>query len=307
MFVAKSRYVMSSSVRLLVVGRGPTRHCSKVPVIKPPQRSHITTSPSRSRSSHPDFKQVEASRPNWNTASVFHHTKTVDPSWSFGDGANDSSSSSTTTNTSSTSSPKHIPIDPYEPGRRASLNYKLLTSAVIPRPIAFLSTRSADGLSANLAPFSYFNVVNHDPPLFVVSFTGGGARAKDSLRNVADTRECVLNIVSEHFVEAANAASANAPYGVSEWDISGLTPSYDCETVSCARVAEAVVSVEARLESVREYESRATPGKVTGTLAVFEGTRFWVREDAVNEEKSLIDPAVSSHTALGAFSRSSTR
>jgi hypothetical protein len=58
-------------------------------------------------------------------------------------------------------------------------------------------------------------------------------------------------------------------------------------------VKEAVFSVEGKLESVREFESRATPGKVTSTLAVIEGTRFWAREDAVNEERNLIDPNVS--------------
>lgn len=94
-------------------------------------------------------------------------------------------------------------------------------------------------------------------------------------------------------IEAANATSIDSPYGVSEWVVSGLTPVRDAQTVRCARVGEAVVSIEAKLDYVREYESRDTPGKISTTVVIVEGTRFWVREDAVNEERSLVDLSVS--------------
>ncbi|KAI8671641.1 Flavin-Reduct domain-containing protein [Fusarium keratoplasticum] len=236
------------------------------------------------RNPHPDFKGVEASRPEWNVESKFRYTKTVNPDWKFGDGANKLHEGD--------AGKKHVAIDPHEEGRNPGFNYKFLISAITPRPIAFVSTRSADGSSTNLAPFSYFNMVNHDPPLFVVGIASGLGNAKDTLRNVSESGECVINIISEPFVEAANSASANAPYGVSEWDISGLTPVYDCETVKCARVGEAVVSIEAKLDTLKEYDSRARPGNKSGTIAIFEGTRFWVREDAINEEKNLVDPQV---------------
>jgi flavin reductase (DIM6/NTAB) family NADH-FMN oxidoreductase RutF len=240
------------------------------------------------RNPHPDFKQVEASRPPFNPTTTFTYTQTPNPNWTPGSGANQPEPEPA-------AEKKHIAIDPYAPSRPAGFNYKLLISAIVPRPIAFLSTRSADGTLTNLAPFSYFQLIGHDPPLFVVGFASAleAARSKDSLRNLHERGECVINIVSEAFVEAANSTAVNAPYGVSEWDVSGLTPVYDCETVGCARVKEAVFSVEGKLESVREFESRATPGKVTSTLAVIEGTRFWAREDAVNEERNLIDPNVS--------------
>lgn len=239
------------------------------------------------RNPHGDFKSVEASRPPWDGDSQFRYTQTPNPDWTFGDGAN---------TLAPTANLKHIAIDPYAPSRPAGLNYKLLISAVIPRPIAFLSTRSPDGTSTNLAPFSYFQVIAHDPPLFVIGFSGpldAERGAKDSLRNLFATKECVINIISDGFIEAANSTSVNAPYGVSEWDVSGLTPVYDCETVPrVARAREAVFSIEGKLESVREFESRATPGKKTATMAVIEGTRFWAREDAINEERSLLDPKV---------------
>ncbi|KAK4123311.1 hypothetical protein N657DRAFT_656574 [Parathielavia appendiculata] len=242
------------------------------------------------RNPHPDFKQVESSRPPFNPSTTLTYTQTPDPNWQFGSGAN-------STTTPADQEKKHIPIDPYAPNRPAGFNYKLLISAIVPRPIAFLSTRSADGLTTNLAPFSYFQMIGHDPPLFTIGFacalSDADRAAKDSLRNLSERRECVINIISEHFIEAANATSINAPYGVSEWDLSGLTPIYDCETVpGVARVKEAVFAIEGKVESLREFESRATPGKMSATLAVIEGTRFWAREDAVNEERNLIDPKV---------------
>ncbi|KAL3425946.1 nitrilotriacetate monooxygenase component B [Phlyctema vagabunda] len=245
-------------------------------------QSRMDAEKSIQRNPHPDFKKVEASRPAFSTEGSTTTTQTVQPGWKLGDGANDQGASL---------SKSHVEIDPYESGRPATYNYKLLISAIVPRPIGFLSTRSPDGTSTNLAPFSYFQMINHDPPLFIVGFAGGFDNAKDSLKNLSDSGECTINIISEHFVEAANSASINAPYGVSEWSTSGLTPAA-CKTVQCSRVQEAIFSVEGKLESTREFESKATPGKKTGVLAVIEGTRFWVREDAINEEKNIIDPAV---------------
>lgn len=247
------------------------------------------------RNPHPDFKTVQGSRPDWQF-NPLRITKAPDPNWTFGSGPNTASSSSSASPAPPSSSPAHIPIDPYEAGRPSNSNYKLLISSIVPRPIALLSTR-APGTTGdeedNLAPFSYFNVLSHDPPLFVLGISSSRAQPKDSLRNLIETRECVINLVSEHMIEAANATSIDSPYGVSEWVVSGLTPVRDAQTVRCARVGEAVVSIEAKLDYVREYESRDTPGKISTTVVIVEGTRFWVREDAVNEERSLVDLSVS--------------
>ncbi|TDZ24285.1 Uncharacterized protein Cob_v003262 [Colletotrichum orbiculare MAFF 240422] len=232
---------------------------------------------------HPDFKTVESSRPPFNSSLGITYTQTPSPSWSYGAGAN---------HLRTPSPPPHVSINPHAPDRPAGFNYKLLISAITPRPIAFLSTRSADGTSENLAPFSYFNMVNHDPPLFVVGFAASVSAPKDSLRNLLESKECVINIISEGFLEAANSTSVNAPYGKSEWDVSGLTPVYDCEHVKAARVKEAVFSVEGTLDHFKEYDSRATPGKKSGVVAIIEGKNFWVREDAINEQRNIVDPEV---------------
>jgi len=91
------------------------------------------------RNPHPDFKRVETSRPDWSDASQWHFTKTKQPGWRLGQGANDDGECL---------KKKHIEIDPYEEGRPATFNYKLLISGIIPRPIGFVSTRSEDGASA---------------------------------------------------------------------------------------------------------------------------------------------------------------
>lgn len=242
-------------------------------------------SDSINRNPHPDFKKAEASREAWDPSSKFSYVQTPDPNWKFGHGRNSLPDPG--------KDKKHVSIDPYEEGRPGALNYKLLISAITPRPIAMVSTRSSDGQTENLAVFSYFNVINHDPPLFIIGIASSMAEAKDTLRNIIDTKEAVINIISEPILEAANSTSINAPFGAPEWDVSGLTRDYSCETVKCARVKEAVFSIEAKLDMLKEWESRAHPGKKTGTLVILEGTRMWAREDAINEDRSIIDPAVS--------------
>ncbi|KAL2356900.1 hypothetical protein BJ546DRAFT_1024243 [Cryomyces antarcticus] len=234
------------------------------------------------RNPHQDFRKVQDSRPDWSEQKKWAFTKTRNPDWKLGDGPNDGGECLTK---------EHVEIDPYAEGRPATFNYKLLISAVIPRPIGFVSTRSKDGKSTNLAPFSYFGLINHDPPIFTIGYAGGFDHAKDSLTNLSETGECCLNIVSEHFIEAANATSINAPYGISEWALTGLHPA-PCKDVKASRVKEAVFSIEGKLMSTQEFESRATPGKKTGVLAIIEGVRFWAREDAINNDRNLIDPAI---------------
>ncbi|EIT79882.1 typically associated with flavoprotein oxygenase [Aspergillus flavus] len=226
-----------------------------------------------------DFEKVQAARPDFRRDADVIFSKPPKEDWKQGDGANDDGESL---------KKSHVEIDPHEEGRPVSSNYKILISGMVPRPIALISTKSKDGKSANLAPFSYSQVINHDPPLFVVGFVGSLEKAKDTLKNLAETEECVINIISEHFVEAANATAVNAPYGVSEWEISGLhqAPS---SVVQPARVQESILSIEGKLVETKEFESRTTPGKKTGVLAIIEGVRFWAREDAINEDRSVID------------------
>lgn len=120
--------------------------------------------------------------------------------------------------------------------------YRLLTSVVVPRPIAWVSTRSAAGVD-NLAPHSFFTVSCVDPPM--VQFTSVGV--KDSLNNVRETGEFVVCLATEPLFEQVNACGTDFPAGVSEFAAVGLTAE-PSTLVSPPRVGESPVALECRLE-----------------------------------------------------------
>ena len=125
--------------------------------------------------------------------------------------------------------------------------YKLLIGAVVPRPIAFVSTVSPEG-AFNLAPFSFFTVASSHPPVLVFT-VGNRARPdprKDTLRNITTAGEFVVNVVSEEFAEKMNLCSGDYPPDVDEFEVSGLTP-VASDLVKAPRVAESHVNMECRL------------------------------------------------------------
>lgn len=121
--------------------------------------------------------------------------------------------------------------------------YKLLTSVVVPRPIAWVSTRSADGVD-NLAPHSFFTVTSTDPPM--IQFTSIGT--KDSLRNATETREFVVCLAGEPMFEKINATGTDFPAEISEFTSVGLTPEPSATVAPC-RVGESPVALECRVHS----------------------------------------------------------
>ncbi|HYO60404.1 MAG TPA: flavin reductase family protein [Actinomycetota bacterium] len=122
--------------------------------------------------------------------------------------------------------------------------YFLITSLVVPRPIAWVSSVSADGVS-NVAPHSYFNVISSNP--WIVHFTSTGE--KDTLRNVRATGEFVVNLVTRELVEEMNFTSADFPPGESEFDWARLEPA-PSKLVTPPRVARARVAFECRVNDV---------------------------------------------------------
>lgn len=135
-------------------------------------------------------------------------------------------------------------FDPTETGHHRF--YKLMTSVVVPRPIAWVSSRSAEGVD-NLAPHSFFTVAGVSPP--VVQFTSVGR--KDSLRNIEATGEFVVCLASEPLFEQVNATATNFDHTTSEFDTVGLArePSL---LVAPPRVAASPVALECRLRQVIE-------------------------------------------------------
>jgi len=123
--------------------------------------------------------------------------------------------------------------------------YRLMISAFIPRPIAFVSTRSRAGVT-NCAPFSYSMGVSSRPMALAVSIGSRGGKPKDSARNILETKEFVVNVVTEELAEKMNIASGDWAEDVSEFVETGLTP-VPSDLVGPPRIAESPVNFECRL------------------------------------------------------------
>jgi flavin reductase (DIM6/NTAB) family NADH-FMN oxidoreductase RutF len=125
--------------------------------------------------------------------------------------------------------------------------YKLLIGLVIPRPIAWVSTWSENGV-ANCAPFSFFNVISEDPPLCILSFNWRSDREiKHTLKNIRRTGEFVVNLTDEGTANAMHLSGTEIPETESEFTKYGLTPA-PAKLVKHPRIAEAAASLECRLE-----------------------------------------------------------
>ena len=130
--------------------------------------------------------------------------------------------------------------------------YKLLIGLVIPRPIAWVSTWSENGV-ANCAPFSFFNVISEEPPLCILSFNRRSDGAmKHTLKNIRRTGEFVVNLADEGTASALHASSAELPESESEFAKSGLTP-VPAAMVKHPRIGEAAASLECRVERRIEF------------------------------------------------------
>lgn len=127
----------------------------------------------------------------------------------------------------------------------AGAMYRTLSGAVVPRPIGWISTTGEDGVD-NLAPYSFFNVVSIAPPLVMFAPVDDPDGLKDTPRNVLDTEEFVVNVVTADLAEAMNATSATLPPGESEFDHAGLERAAST-VVTPPRVAAAKVAFECEL------------------------------------------------------------
>lgn len=173
-------------------------------------------------------------------------------------------------------------IDPCDHDVRSI--YKLMTGVIVPRPIAFVSTVSADG-ARNLAPFSFFAGVSADPPVicFCPMVRGSDGKRKDTLRNIEATREFVVNVVSEEIVKQMNICSGEYSPEVDEFALSGLTP-VDSDLVKPPRVGEARVNMECRLRQIIPVSNKP----LGASIVLGEILRFHVQDALFNDFK--IDP-----------------
>ncbi|ETT48478.1 MULTISPECIES: flavin reductase family protein [unclassified Paenibacillus] len=177
-----------------------------------------------------------------------------------------------------------ITIDPQQGTERD--NYKLLVGTIIPRPIAFVTTLSEDGI-LNGAPFSYFNIVSSNPPMISVSIQHAGGQSKDTARNIKQMKEFVVHIVDQQNVGQVNMTATPLPPDQSEVTLAGMTP-VDSLRIKVPGVQEAKVRMECVLEHSLELPNNDL---MIGRIVQFH------LDEAIYEQ-GRINPV-----ALGAVSR----
>jgi flavin reductase (DIM6/NTAB) family NADH-FMN oxidoreductase RutF len=155
---------------------------------------------------------------------------------------------------------------------------RLMIRTILPRPIAWVSTVSSEGVR-NIAPFSFFMGITSEPPslCFAPARRPGGA-AKDTLANIEATGEFVVNVVTEELAEAMNETATDYPPEVDEFERAGLTP-LASERVAAPRIAESPVHMECKLVQI-------VPVGTAGVVVVIgEIVLFHIDERVLREGK----------------------
>ncbi|MGF1667605.1 MAG: flavin reductase family protein [Acidimicrobiia bacterium] len=172
-------------------------------------------------------------------------------------------------------------IDPRDLGPSGA--YKLTSGLVVPRPIGWIGSRSADG-TRNLAPFSFFNMVSGSPPTVIFSPGSPKGVPKDTLANVRETGVFTVNIVSGDLARAMNATSATVAPDVDEFQLVGVTP-VDGDVVDAPMVAESPASMECRATNFVPVSDQ--PG---ASVVVFgEIVRYHVRPGVLEGTRVNLD------------------
>jgi flavin reductase (DIM6/NTAB) family NADH-FMN oxidoreductase RutF len=182
--------------------------------------------------------------------------------------------------------------------------YQLLIGAIVPRPIAFVSTISVAGI-VNLAPFSFFTAASANPPVICFCpMVRANSSTKDTLNNICETGEFVVNIVSEEISRQMNICSGDYPPEVDEFAVSGLTP-IASEVVKPPRVKESRFQMECRLVQIVQISVKP----LGGSMVFGEVLRFHLEDGLADGVK--IDPdklkAVGRMGGPGAYCRTRDR
>ncbi|HXJ78456.1 MAG TPA: flavin reductase family protein [Candidatus Methylomirabilis sp.] len=164
--------------------------------------------------------------------------------------------------------------------------YKLMIGCVVPRPIAWVSTVDAEGV-ANLAPFSYFMAITHNPPTVAFSSSPraehtGMPGKKDTLRNVEATREFVVNLVDDSLAEQMNVTSGDYPSEVDEFAQAGLTAAPSVR-VKAPRVAAAPINMECQVVQIIPI------GNLPSHLVIGRIVHLHLRDDVYDAAGERID------------------
>lgn len=164
--------------------------------------------------------------------------------------------------------------------KNAGLKHNPFNALVVPRPIGWISTLGKDGV-ANLSPYSFFNAISAHPPAVMFCANGlhmeGGE--KDSLRNVRDTKEFVLNLAIEALAPHLNTSATAAPRNIDEFEIAGLTKA-PSRIVKAPRVAESPVHMECQVLQIMEIPLGP---KEKSNIVIGKVVAIHIRDDLVVE------------------------
>lgn len=146
--------------------------------------------------------------------------------------------------------------------------YRILIGSVLPRPIAWVSTLSKNGVP-NLAPFSFFTVASSNPPILCFApalkqvVVDGVEKSvpKDTLKNIQDTKEFVVNIVSQKLAQQMNDTSGEYPEGVNEFEVAKLK-AVPSERIKPSRVGESMINFECKLHQIIEFGDQPGAGRL---------------------------------------------
>lgn len=171
-------------------------------------------------------------------------------------------------------------LDPQQMDQKSI--YKLLTSTIIPRPIGWVSSIGANGIY-NLAPFSYFNAVGDDPPHVMFSASRSNHQIKDTLQNVLDQKEFVVNMVTEAMAAQMNDTAHPIPADESEFDFAGLTPIPSLK-VKPPRVQGSPVAMECELVHHYTLENHKNGGS---TILIGKVVMFHIDENILLDDMKI--------------------
>ena len=178
----------------------------------------------------------------------------------------------------------------YEPRHGHGLPHDPFNAIVGPRPIGWISSRSAAG-ALNLAPYSFFNAFNYTPP--IVGFASIGY--KDSVRNIEETGEFAWNLTTRALAEAMNQSCASVPPEVNEFELAGLTP-VPSRVIAVPRVLESPVSFECRRTQVLQLAD-ADGSKVDTWLVLGEVVAVHIAKAQLKD--GIYDTAAAGHVLRG--------
>ncbi|MDP6560645.1 MAG: flavin reductase family protein [Candidatus Binatia bacterium] len=149
-------------------------------------------------------------------------------------------------------------------------NYLMLVGSIVPRPIAWVSSCGEDG-STNLAPFSFFTCVCVNPPMVSITVSRRGKEEKDTVRNIKEKKEYVVNVVPNQLDNVMVGSAIGLSYGESEIETLGLT-AVPSELIDAPRLAESPINLECRLHDI------VLLGPHKHTLIIGEVVMFHMKE-----------------------------